>query len=211
MIKPVSYLKTHLRKIIGTGLIVGSVALFVGAGLIGYSYLQVTTHQKAATQTAVKRKVDVPTQTVAVKAESVQGIPIKIEIPSVGISQPVEKGEYDASSGEWTLSYHAAYWATMTAPINSDTGNTFIYGHDVKEIFGNLLDATIGAKAIVTTDNGYVFTYTLVQSKAVDPTDVSQIQPTEAPTLTLQTCSGTWYQYRQMFTFSLDGYDKLAA
>ena len=52
--------------------------------------------------------------------------------------------------------------------------------------------------------------HTLETFKAVSPSDVSLIQPTEAPTLTLQTCSGTWYQYRTLYTFTLDRYEKVS-
>jgi LPXTG-site transpeptidase (sortase) family protein len=199
---------SRIRKATGVALMAIAFMLFALAGWLAYSYVNTEVQLQAAKQAALTHKIDVPGQSVAIKADTISGKPVQISIPSVGISQPVEPGSYDTSTGDWTLGYHAAYWASMTAPINSQTGNTFIYGHDVKAIFGNLLDAQTGAKAIIKTDNGYIFTYTLKASKAVDPTDTSLIQPTVTPTLTVQTCSGSWYQYRQLFTFTLDGYVK---
>jgi len=198
------------RNVLAVLLIIIAVAMFISAGVIAIHYYHAVTTQKEAVSKAINHPTtSVQTKTAAIKPETVQGTPIKIEIPSVDIVQPIEPGYYDASTGEWTLSYHAAYWASMTSRINSQTGNTFIYGHDVDQIFGNLLKAEPGAKAIVTTDNGYEFTYTLQSSVAVNPDDVSLIQATDTPQLTLQTCSGSWYQYRSLFTFTLDGYKKI--
>lgn len=196
------------RRLTGFIMIGAAAVLLSFSGWLTYSYVHTSLALQTAKAAALQHRVTVPAQKVVAKPDTISGTPVKIDIPSVGISQPVDLGQYNADTGDWTLSYHAVYWAGMTAPINSDSGNTFIYGHDVKEIFGNLLNAQVGAKAIITTDNGYVFTYTLKSSTAVSPTDVSLIQQTSSPTLTVQTCSGSWYQYRQMFTFSLDGYVK---
>lgn len=199
-----------LRKIVSIMLVMIGVLLIVVSALFAYEYyMSVKTQQDAVTK-ALHTKTATPTKTVTIKPEAVKGTPVNIDIPSVGISQPVAPGYYDPSTGKWTLSYHAVYWASMTSPINNETGNTFIYGHDVSQIFGNLLKAQTGAQAIVTTDNGYQFTYTLKSTVAVSPNDTSEIQQTDKPQLTLQTCSGSWYQYRQMFTFTLDGYKKVA-
>lgn len=198
------------RKMLATALIGMGVVLLVGAAILGTEYyLSVKTQQEAVAR-ALSATTATPAKTVTITPQAISGTPVKIEIPSVGISQPVDPGYYDPSTGKWTLSYHAVYWASMTAPVNSQTGNTFIYGHDVSQIFGNLLKAQTGAKAIVTTANGYQFTYTLKSSKAYAPNDTSAIQQTDTPQLTVQTCSGSWYQYRQMFTFTLDGYKKVA-
>lgn len=203
--------KLTRRNIISTVLISMAAFLFIGAGVLSTEYyLSIKTQQDAVAKALNAPKTTVPTKTVTITPQAVQGTPVKITIPSVGISQPVEPGYYDASTGKWTLSYHAVYWASMTSPINSQTGNTFIYGHDVSKIFGNLLKAKTGAKAIVDTNNGYEFTYTLKSVAAVNPNDISSIQQTDAPQITVQTCSGSWYQYRSMFTFTLDGYKKIS-
>ncbi len=209
--KQLKKFKNHTRRnIFATVLVCMGVILFVAAGILATEYYLSVKAQNDAVTAALKQTTSVPTKTVTITPQAVTGTPVKISIPSVSISQPVDRGYYNASTGTWTLSYRSVYWASMTAPINSQTGNTFIYGHDVSKIFGNLLNAQIGAKAIVTTDNGYEFTYTLAKSVAVKPNDTSEIQQTDAPQLTLQTCSGSWYQYRQMFTFSLDGYKKVS-
>ena len=189
-----------------------SLLLFVVAGLFMIGGATVFTGyviservQAEAFERAMKNASEA-TPAPELAAEVIKGIPVKIEVPELGISNTVKKGYYNAENGEWTLDDFSAFFATMTSPANDSTGNTFIYGHNADNIFGPLKDAKVGMKAQVTTDNGYLFTYTLKSFKAVDPTDVSLIQPTKNPTLTLQTCSGSWYQFRSIYTFTFDQY-----
>lgn len=140
--------------------------------------------------------------------EVIQGVPRSIKVPSLGIDVTIEDGYYDAATGQWTITEEAAFFATPTLPVNTEGGNTLIYGHNSKKIFGKLLDIKPGAKAIVTTKNGYEFTYTFTTSEAVIPTDVSSLDYDGRPRLTLQTCSGIWNETRQMVYFELKDYRK---
>lgn len=141
--------------------------------------------------------------------EIIKGSPRHIIVPSLGIDVAIADGFYDAHTGEWTLSEDSAFYGTPTAPINSDSGNTLVYGHNSEKIFGKLLQLQPGAEVIVTTDNGYKFTYIYQSTQAVKPTDTTPLAHTSKPRLTLQTCSGPWNQTRQMFYFDLKSYDKV--
>jgi len=198
-----------MKKILPIILVCISVALIVGGAVILNGYGISERVQAEAIANASKTPAMAIDQST-ITAEAVQGTPVHVEVSQVGVNIGVEKGYYNASNGKWTLSDTSAFYGTMTAPANSQTGNTFIYGHNANDIFGNLRDVQIGAEAIVTTDNGYKFYYTLQSFKAVSPNDVSLIQNTEVPTLTLQTCSGTWYQFRTLYTFTLNRYEKAA-
>jgi len=198
-----------MKKILPILLIIISAALIVGGTFIfnGYAISErVQAEAEAAAQNTPAMAVD----QAPIAPEAVQGIPVHIEVPQVKVNIGVEKGYYNAKNGKWTLSDTSAFYGTMTAPANSESGNTFIYGHNANDIFGPLRDAQVGMKAIVTTDTGYRFYYTLQSFKAVSPNDVSLIQATQAPTLTLQTCSGTWYQFRTLYTFTLDRYEQVS-
>jgi len=194
-----------MKKFIPISLFIASAALIVGGAVMlnGYGISQRV--QAEAVAAASKNAVTIDQSTVA--SEAVQGTPVHVTVPDVKVDIGVENGYYNPKNGKWTLSDTSAFYGTMTAPANSETGNTFIYGHNANDIFGNLRDAKVGMQAIVTTDNGSTFYYTLQSFKAVSPNDVSLIQPTEASTLTLQTCSGSWYQYRTLYTFTLDHYE----
>lgn len=143
------------------------------------------------------------------RPDAITGHPSQLAIPSLKINLAVINGYYERSSGVWTLTLNKAQYATVTVPPNNEAGNTLIYGHYRPEVFAYLHLIQPGSKAIVTTDNGYQFTYTFQRSEAFDPTDTSIFAYKGAPRLTLQTCSGSFFQHRQMYFFKLDGYKKV--
>ncbi len=149
-----------------------------------------------------------PPTVVSEKPAIISGVPRHIAIPSLGISLPVADGVYDASTSTWTLSDNYAFFATPTTPVNSDSGNTLIYGHATQRIFGQLPNLQVGADVVITTDNGYIFTYTYKTSEIVSPTNVSILNYNGASRLTLQTCSGVWSENRHLFYFELKEYHK---
>lgn len=143
--------------------------------------------------------VDGQTTTTGTVVEA--GKPIRLVIPSVKIDIQVADGLYNQKTGEWTLSKDKAHYATITPFANNIEGNTFIYGHNRRSVFAPLLNIKPGEQAFIYTDNNKMFTYTLRDSKDVEPTDASLFAYQGKPILTLQTCSGTWYQNRSLFTF----------
>jgi LPXTG-site transpeptidase (sortase) family protein len=138
----------------------------------------------------------------------VTGHPKNISIPSVNINLPVIDGYYDSKSGEWTLTNDKAQYATPTVEPNNISGNTFIYGHALTVVFGRLTLIKPGAEVTITTDNGYAFKYKFIETYATQPTDTSVLRYQGPPILTLQTCSGSFWQNRQMYIFSLEVYEK---
>ncbi len=133
----------------------------------------------------------------------ISGTPIQIQIPSLGIDIKVEPGYFNEKSQTWNLSLTNAHYATMTAPANDKGGLTFIYGHFRKGVFYRLPKIQPGAEAIITTDNEHVFTYIYQDNQTVDPTETSWLAYKGSPKLVLQTCTGLWYQKRQLFNFTL--------
>lgn len=151
---------------------------------------------------------------VSVPAESefpvptVSGIPTGISIPSVNIQLTVEPGRYDKASDSWTLSGYNAHFAAATRPANNGGGNTFIYGHNNRHVFGPIKSIAPGAEARITTDVGNTFYYYLESVKTVEPSDVSVFTYTGAPIMTIQTCTGLWHEQRQLYTFKLKRYEE---
>ncbi|HYH75116.1 MAG TPA: sortase [Candidatus Saccharimonadales bacterium] len=133
----------------------------------------------------------------------VEGKPTRIQIPSLNIDLPVVDGYYNEQSQKWTLSNNKVHYAVATPQANNRAGNTFLYGHNRKEVFKTLAKVQLGAEVLVTTDNGHVFVYTFKGAYETDPTDGSVFKYQGAPMLTIQTCSGVWYENRQLFTFDL--------
>jgi LPXTG-site transpeptidase (sortase) family protein len=138
------------------------------------------------------------------KRATVSGVPAHIDVPATGISVDVQPGYYNKSSQTWTLSLNKAQYATITPEANDGNGNTFIYGHNRPEVFFKLLKAQPGDEAIVTTTNHHKFVYKMTSRHDTKPSDDSLFRYQGPPILTLQTCSGFWYQNRSLFVFKLE-------
>ena len=190
--------------------------LALGAGLIvaGAVLLVVTIRNHAVnivsapSQHSPVAMVPAPAPAVQASAPAPQGYitgtPTGISIPSLGLNLPVIPGYFDASTQEWTLTTTKVQFATPSTPPNNRSGNTFMYGHARRNIFGSLPKLQSGDVAIVTTDNGHKFYYTLASTQVVDPTDAAAaLHDSDKPTLTLQTCVGLLYQSRELLTFNL--------
>lgn len=182
--------------------------LLIVAGLIGLVPLS---RAWIKNKTAVAQRQNITMQTVQLQPSPalITGQPVKISIPSLHIDLPIIPGYYNAKSGAWTLTLNKAQFATPSVTPNNMTGNTLIYGHYRPEVFAHLHLIKSGAQAVVTTDNGYVFSYTFESSAPLDPTDTSIFAYKGVPRLTVQTCSGAYMQHRQMYYFHYDSYSVL--
>lgn len=156
-------------------------------------------------QTPVIQTNSVPSTTAK---KIVSGKPVRIVIKEadngLNIDLPVVDGVYDEQSASWSLSEQSAHYALVSVPANDTAGNTFIYGHSSKYVFGYLLaiHENAGATAQVYTANGHVFSYSYSGSAQLDPGNTSVFSDKGPPRLTVQTCSGNFYEYRQMFYFT---------
>jgi LPXTG-site transpeptidase (sortase) family protein len=130
----------------------------------------------------------------------VSGKPENLTIKSVGVNLEVEDGVYDPVSQNWTLSPDKAHFALMTAEANNMVGNTFMYGHNNRKVFASLDKISVGDEArIKSSDKTFVYKFT--RSREVVPEDVSVFEYKGKSILTIQTCSGSWYEKRKLFTF----------
>ncbi len=163
-------------------------------------------HQTALKQAAAAPAI--PSVAPPPKPQAITGKPVRITISSPHIDLPVVDGVYDAKTGEWTLSLNKAHYALPSTQPNDQSGNTLIYGHYRPEVFAYLHLIKPGATATLTTDNGYTFNYTFMSSEPLDPTDTSIFTYQGPPRLTIQTCSGSYMQHRQMYYFRFDSVTK---
>ncbi|MBA3757416.1 sortase [Candidatus Saccharibacteria bacterium] len=178
--------------------------LFTGAALIGVGLLSggfdlikslgVDKNTQAHALTS-----NVPVQT---PIPLISGTPVHISIPDVSIDLNVVPGFYNPDKKSWTLSLKNAHFATITSKSNNKEGNTFIYAHNRKGVFNSLPKILPGAQAVVKTDSGHSFVYTFESSTITSPEDTSLFQYKGKPILVLQTCTGAWYQDRQLFVFN---------
>lgn len=89
----------------------------------------------------------------------------------------------------WTLSDTAAVYLIQSARPNTP-GNIVIYGHNTREMMGNIRALKGREKIKLTLSDGSERWYQVKTMRQVPATAVSYIQPTETETLTLYTCAG---------------------
>jgi sortase A len=108
----------------------------------------------------------------------------RLEVPRLGMSAMVREGD-DAA----TLR-HAVGHIPQTA-LPGESGNAGLAGHR-DTFFRGLKSVRIGDRLIATTPRGTA-EYVVQRISIVDPDDVSVLNPTSGPTLTLVTCYPFYY------------------
>ncbi len=182
---------------IAAGLLVGQGSVVeLAKGLVEKDQVSVTQENNTKTQFAKQNSASEP---------AIEGRPVRIVIPSLGIDLQVIDGTYRQPNFEWTLSKDKAQFATNTQKPNNTAGNTFIYGHNNKYVFSKLPAIKPGEQAIVYTDNGHRFTYSYISVQTVKPQTTEIFNYQGSPRLTLQTCTGFWYENRSLYRFDLVG------
>jgi len=177
-------------------------SILIAFGLFyGYEPLMRELRNSSATAESLEAPEEI--YNMETEEPAISGNPVRIEVPSVGIDLEVIDGYYNAGNNSWTLSKEKAQFAKVSSPANNKEGNTFIYGHNAPGVFNKLPGIKIGDKATVTTDNGRKFIYEYYDLSVTRPDDVSIFEYKGPPILTMQTCSGAWYQNRSLFAFSL--------
>lgn len=141
-----------------------------------------------------------------VEKEIITGHPIRVVVPRLGIDLPLKNGEYNPATGTWTLidGRKEAYFAMPSVLANDYGGNTFVYGHNNRFVFGALKNLVPGDVAQLYTDNKLIFTYTYQSGKELKPNETSIFDYKGPPQLTLQTCTGNWYELRYLHTFKFE-------
>lgn len=121
--------------------------------------------------------------------------PEHITIPAIGVdSVIVPVGIVVNKDGEleWETPKHAVGHHQGTATPGT-IGNVVLSGHISSPIrregnvFNRLPEVRLGDEVVLTTPEG-VYTYQVVSRRVVEPTEVSVLDPTPTPTLTLLTC-----------------------
>ncbi|HTE22217.1 MAG TPA: sortase [Candidatus Limnocylindria bacterium] len=135
----------------------------------------------------------------------IQGEPAELAIPGLGIKNSVIAGVFNSQNGQWTLTLDKVQHAIITHTPNDSRGVTFLYGHNRPEVFARLPQIQPGAEAVIKTKNGHTFRYRFKDSRTTSPADVSVFEYDGPPILVLQTCTGVFFQHRQLFTFEFVG------
>ncbi len=183
-----------------------SVTLLYAGTLLFAAYLFNPSifHQTVQSRSALD---NTPSQPMAEELSRVikVGQPVRLIIERLGMDLPVEAGYYNPDDGSWTLAdgKKISYFAMPSSLLNDYSGSTMIYGHNNRFVFGPLDKLIPGDIATVHAGNNHVFKYTFTSSVALKPDDVSVFDYQGPPQLSLQTCTGNWYEWRTMYYFNL--------
>ncbi|QQG41416.1 MAG: sortase [Candidatus Woesebacteria bacterium] len=120
-------------------------------------------------------------------------LPVQITIPSIKIDQPIDVGTIQ--NGVWLISYeHPTFLDTSARPGTG--GNTVIYGHNKKVIFGNLPYVSIGQNVFIKVASGKIYKYEIYQKDFVSPDRIDLVSPENKEDLTIYTCWGLFDSQR---------------
>lgn len=142
-----------------------------------------------------------------------------ILIPSIGVdSKVVELRTVYDEKGElvWETADHAVGHHVGTANPG-EPGNVVMSGHISSPIrrqgnvFNKLPDLKLGAEVYVSTPEGE-YMYRVMARRIVEPTEVSVMDPTPAPTVTLITCyPDLIYSHRLIVTAQQESFQAYAS
>jgi len=107
---------------------------------------------------------------------------VRIQIPAIGVNAPVLEGD------DWeTLKRGAGHHISSANP--GERGNCVISAHNdiFGEIFRDLPDLSLGDEILVHTASR-AHRYVVTQKRVIEPTEVSVMEPTSSPVLTLISC-----------------------
>lgn len=138
-------------------------------------------------------------------AQDEASMPVSLTIPDADIEISVLPGYYNERSKQWTLTNNNAHFAMMSKMPNGISGNTFIYGHNRSSVFSRLANVTSGSKVYITTESGQTYIYEYRERYSTDPNDQTVLYFDGPARLTLQTCSGAFFQNRTLYIFDLVG------
>ena len=92
-------------------------------------------------------------------------------------------------NGRWTVSEEtASHLVTFAKP--GESGNIIIYGHNKREIMGNIRAMRTGQTITLTTQDGLKHEYYVTSTHQVSPQKTDFLEPTDSEILTLYTCAG---------------------
>jgi sortase A len=125
---------------------------------------------------------------------------LRLEIPALSVNLPVEEAKIN--NGVWAVSSKGV--SHLNQSVNPGfPGNSIFYGHNWKSLLGTLWKIKIGNEILVADAEGQEMTFYVSEVKRVEPNDISILEDTTEPTLTLYTCAGFMDSKRLVVTATL--------
>lgn len=163
-----------MKKLLSWFLIIQSLSLLT----VGLYQLYLN---EAPTQLAFNNYYVTKQQTIEKNA------PVRITISSLGIDLPIYQAK--VVNNVWPTTTRGASYLT-TSPLPGTTGNSIIYAHNWRSLFGNLRSAKVGQQVVVTYPDGKKKTFVIAYTSIVSPTESTILAPSNDKRITMYTCTG---------------------
>lgn len=128
-----------------------------------------------------------PQQQVAVSQDLRISKPSRLYVPKISKTLDVFDGQ--VVENRWSIASSGVSYLTSSA-VPGAQGNSVLYGHNTRDILGNLPAVKNGDAIYVVMDNADIYKYEVSETKEVKPNQVEILNQTEDSTLTIYTCSG---------------------
>lgn len=120
-------------------------------------------------------------------------LPAKISINSLSLKLPIEPTLI--KNGYWPTSQTGVSFLANSGNLGSK-GNLVFYGHNWKNLLGNLHKVKTGDTLVISGQNGQDFLYSIAYIATVNADDVSILADSSDERITLYTCTGFLDQKR---------------
>lgn len=124
---------------------------------------------------------------VVAKSQQKQITPVALTIHDLSIHVPIIPTEITNSN--WPTTDKGVSYVT-SSPVPGETGNSVIYGHNFKNILGDLPNAKPGQEVIVTFSNNSKKYFTVEYTAIVKPTQTDILKQSRDKRITVYTCTG---------------------
>lgn len=118
---------------------------------------------------------------------SVKRLPKRITIKKLDIDLPI----YPATllNGQWEASTEGVSYL-QSSVIPGELGNSILYGHNWRNLLGNLPNAHPGQEVIIEFDDHSKEKFMIEYTTIVSPKNINILDPSDDTRLTLYTCTG---------------------
>jgi sortase (surface protein transpeptidase) len=139
--------------------------------------------------------------TASENKQMVLGEPVRLLLPAINVDLGVIKGYYNAETRQWTLdNTHAFYMQGSATPL--------FYGHNRVGVFENLNKLQPGETLLITNSEGRQLRFAYKGYKVVKPEDSWLLQEKNPETVMVMSCTGIFYESRQVLYFAYEGLEK---
>ncbi len=123
----------------------------------------------------------------------------RVIIKKIGVNSPI----VEAPEDKWQSALNKGAWRLPQTSTPDRGGNTVISAHRYKYLPPNnltfyLLDKLAAGDIVNIVWENKEYSYRVTGSKIVPPTEISILDPTERPTLTLFTCDPIWTEKNRL-------------